>query len=56
MLSVCVFYLTEEDQVAHKYKTKGKIAVLYMMIFTFLDGQSKYSQPNGSRHVLNFAC
>jgi hypothetical protein len=32
-----VFFLNMRDQVSHSYKTVGKIIVLYILIFMFLD-------------------
>jgi hypothetical protein len=40
------------DQLPHPYKTAGKIAVLYILICTFLDtrGKAKDSELNNTQH------
>jgi hypothetical protein len=52
-LSLCSS-LSVRDQVSHPYKTTGRIMVLYILTFTFLDSRrdDKRSEPNGSKHSL----
>jgi hypothetical protein len=35
--SQSMFSLNVRDKVSHPYRTKGKITILYIVIFTFLD-------------------
>jgi Na+-translocating ferredoxin:NAD+ oxidoreductase RnfD subunit len=37
-LSLCS-YFTVRDQVSHPYKTTGRVVVLYILAFTFLDSR-----------------
>ena len=44
--------LNAGDQVSLSYKTKAKIIILYIYIFTFLDSKLQDSAPNESKHYL----
>jgi hypothetical protein len=38
-------YLSVRDQVSHPYKTTGRIMVLYILTFTFLDSRRYDKRP-----------
>jgi hypothetical protein len=50
--------LNLSDQVSHPYKTTGKIIVLYIFFFIFLNNilEDKSSAWNDSKHSLNSIC
>jgi hypothetical protein len=41
------------DQVSHPYRIRGKIIVLYILIFLAADEKTKSSGLNGSKHYPN---
>jgi hypothetical protein len=46
------------DQLSHIYKTRGKIAVLYILIFMLLGSrlEDKFSELNGIKHSPDLIC
>jgi hypothetical protein len=52
--------LNVRNQFSGPYKTMGKIIVSYSLIFTSLETlteeNTKYSEVNGSKHMLNLIC
>jgi hypothetical protein len=44
-----------KDQVSHPYKTTGKIIMLYILyvLERRVEGKTKYSELNSSKHSLN---
>jgi hypothetical protein len=40
-----MFFLESEEKVSHPYNTTGRIMVLYILTFTFLDSRQKDKRP-----------
>ena len=48
--------LNVSDQVSHPHKTTGKIVVLYILVFIFLDSNLEDFALNVSKHFLTSIC
>jgi hypothetical protein len=55
-LKICSLSVT--DQISRLYKTKGKVIVLSILIFTFIvwDGKTEDYELNGSKKSPNIIC
>jgi hypothetical protein len=50
--------LRVSGKISHPHKTTGKIMVLYIFVFKFLERrwQDKHCELNGKKHSLNLIC